>query len=54
MGLYQGAEMIAGAGITPSISIDDNTKHWIINGIDTGIVAEGKTQNDIVNNENEE
>ena len=43
MGLYQGAEMIAGAGTTPSISIDDNTKHWIINGIDTGIVAEGKT-----------
>ena len=43
MGLYQGAEMIAGAGTTPSISIDDNTKHWIINGTDTGIVAEGKT-----------
>ena len=43
MGLYQGAEMIAGAGITPSISIDDTTKHWIINGTDTGVVAEGKT-----------
>ena len=42
MGLYQGAEMIAGAGITPSISIDDTTKHWIINGEDSGIFAEGK------------
>lgn len=43
MGLYKGAEMIAGAGTTPTISIDDTTKHWIINGIDTGVVAEGKT-----------
>ncbi len=29
-------------GVTPTISIDPDTKHWIINGVDTGIVAEGK------------
>ena len=29
-------------GSTPSIYIDEVTKHWIINGEDTGIVAEGK------------
>lgn len=28
-------------GTTPTISIGDN-KHWIINGVDSGIVAEGK------------
>ncbi len=26
----------------PTISIDATTKHWVINGVDTGIVAEGK------------
>lgn len=43
MAIYKGATMVAGAGITPSIVIDDTTKHWIINGTDTGVVAEGKT-----------
>lgn len=38
MGLYQGAKIIAGAGDTPTISIDDATKHWIINGTDTQVV----------------
>lgn len=29
-------------GVTPTLSIDSSTKHWIINGVDTGIVAEGQ------------
>jgi len=42
MAIYQGATMIAGAGTTPTIAIDSETKHWIINGTDTGILAEGQ------------
>ena len=33
-------------GSTPNIYIDPVTKHWIINGVDTGIVAEGKDGDD--------
>ena len=43
MGLYKGNVMIAGAGTTPTIAIDSSTKHWLINGNDTGIIAEGQT-----------
>ena len=30
------------AGTAPTITIDPTTKHWLINGQDTGIVAEGQ------------
>lgn len=29
-------------GVTPTIAIDSDTKHWIINGVDSGVVAEGQ------------
>ena len=36
-------------GITPTIEIDQTTKHWFINGEDSGIVAEGQDGVDGVN-----
>ena len=36
-------------GITPTIEIDQTTKHWFINGEDSGVVAEGQDGVDGVN-----
>ena len=36
-------------GITPTIEIEQTSKHWVINGVDSGIVAEGKDGVDGVN-----
>ena len=38
-------------GITPTIEIHPTTKHWIINGEDSGIVAEGKDGEDASSSE---
>ena len=40
--LAQKVNALEQSGQTASVSIDPVTKHWIINGKDTGIVAEGK------------
>ena len=40
--LAQKISALEQSGQTPSVSIDPVTKHWIINGEDTGIVAEGQ------------
>ena len=38
-------------GITPTIEIEQTTKHWVINGVDSGIVAEGKDGVDVSSSE---
>ena len=41
MAIYKGDKCIAGAGKRPEIKIDPSTKHWFVDGEDTGIHAEG-------------
>lgn len=46
MAIYKGDKCIAGAGKRPDIKIDPSTKHWLVDGEDTGVHAEGTTDAD--------
>lgn len=41
MSICKGDRCIAGAGHSPTLSIRQTDKHWLLDGQDTGIVAEG-------------
>ena len=39
---WSGVRKLVEDGVTPTVGIDPNSKNWIINGVDTGIKAEGE------------
>lgn len=43
MSICKGNKCIAGAGHSPTLTIRPTDKHWLLDGQDTGIVAEGNS-----------